>query len=368
MAGFTELEALLDYRTLIEVYQDYGRQAATNPFFDFYTRGPSKNFDTDQVEFIKLSRVSDPAPINYRGQPARRMSPTGKTRRALAMLNMFDVLNLKADSLMFLREPESWMLQQGGATEIQQQLEDLALRHLYTKYVWLAKYFGGGAIYIDANGEILESSSGAVVTVDTGIPAANQSQIDLSNFGGSGNAIDAAWDVAGTKLLTQLDRLNHTAVEFQGSEPLRHIWVHPTAKAWIRQNTEILAMYASIERLDNALLGDAFEINNYVFHFFGGTYEAADGSRKPFIPLTKAIITPEPGPWIAQGSGVQIVPTTVDVQPGQFVNFAGWEKHYGDFAYFQAEHNPPSVNLFAGTNWLFGFKNPSSVFVPTVDF
>ncbi len=370
MAGFSELELLLDYRSLTEAYQDYGRQnGGGNPFFDFYTRGPMKNWDTDSVELIKLSRVKDPAPLNSRGNPARRLQPTGKTRRALAMINMFDVLNLKADSLQFLREPDQWLLQNGGATEIQQQLEDMAAAHVVTKHLWLAKYFGGSAIYIDANGEILESSSGAVVTVDTGVPSANQSQIDLTNFGSTGNAIDAAWDVAGTGILTQLDKLNHTAVEHQNSEPLRHIWCHGTARAWLRSNTEIKALYsAGMDRLDNALRGDTFEINNYVFHFFSGTYTAADGTNKPFIPLTKAIITPEPGPWIAQGNGVQIVPTTVDVQQGQFVNFAGWEKHYGDFAYFQAEHNPPSVNLFAGTNWLFGFKNPASVFVPTVDF
>lgn len=370
MAGFTELEQLLDYRALTEVYSEYGRTAAgVNPLFDFYTRVPSRNFDMDEVEFIKLGTVKDPSQVNFRGNPARRRQPTGKARRALSMLNMFDVLNLKVDSLMFLREPDAWLLQQGGANEIAQQLEDMATAHRYLKWLWIAKNFTGSAVYIDANGDILESSTGAVVTIDNGLPAANQSQVDLSNFGGSGNAIAAAWDVAGTKLLTQLDVLNHTCVEYQNSEPLRHIWLHPTGKAWVRQNTEILAMYdAGQERLDRALMGETFEINGYTFHFYGGTYTATDGTNKPFIPLTKAIITPEPGPWLAQGNGVQIVPKTVDVQPGEFVNFAGWDKHYGDFAYFQAEHNPPSVNCFAGTNWLWGFRNPASVFAPTVDF
>ena len=369
MAGFTELESILDYRTLTEVYQEYGRQnAGTNPFYEFYTRGTSKNFDTDSVEFIKLGRVTDPAQVNYRGQPARRRQPTGKGRASLAMLNMFDVLNLKTDSLMFLRDPEQWMLQSGGASEIQQQLEDMATSHLFLKYLWVAKYFSGGAIYIDQNGDILEGSAADAITITTGIPAANQTQIDLTNFGGTGNAIDAAWDQSGTKILTQLDKMND-AVEYQGSEPLKHIWLHTVGKRWLRENTEILAFYtAGQERLDRAMMSETFEINGYTFHFYGGTYTAADGTVKPFIPITKAIITPEPGPWIAQGNGVQIVPKTVDLQPGEFVNFSGWDKHYGPFAYFQAEHNPPSVNCFAGDNWLYGFKNPTSVFVPTVDF
>jgi len=369
MTQFTQTKLLLDYRTLTEVYKDFGRTSGgTNPLYEFYTRGTSRDFDTDSIEFIKLSRVTDPAPLNRRGNPARKRQPTGKGRATLKMLNMFDVLNLGADSLLFLREPGQWALQQNGATEIEQQLEDMATAHRYTKYLWVAKQLSGSAIYIDPNGDILESSSGAEVTVDTGIPAANQTQVDLANFGGSGNAIAAAWDTASTKILTSLDVLNDCA-EYQGSEPLRHVWLHTTAKKWFRENTEILAMYAAgQERLDNALRGDTFEINNYTFHFYNGTYTAQDGTKKPFIPVTKAIITPEPGPWIAMGQGVQIVPKTVDVQPGQFVNFTGWDKHYGDFAYFQADHNPPSVNCFAGTNWLYGFKNPSSVFAPTVDF
>jgi len=371
MASLTDVAKVLDYRTLASVYSEAGRDnLALNTYFNMYTGGAREQFRNDEVEFVKLSRTKDPMPLNHRGSPARVVTPTGKDRAYLRMLNMYDVLELGMDTLQMLRNPDQWVLQDKGREEVAQQTTDLATRHSVAKQVFMAKYMSSQTIWIDGNGDILESSTGAVETIATGIPTQNIGQVPGAGFGITGDIIDAAWDVAGTKILTQLDKLNEAA-EAQNSEPLRHIWIHRSNKFWLRQNTEILAMYsAGQDRLDNALSGDTFELNGYTFHFYGGTYTTTAAATGYYVPKAQAIITPDPGDgrWIMNADGLQLVPTQSGVMPTVEAALSNWTDVFGDFAYASVVDNPPRTQLFAGSNWLFGFKSPKSTFAPTVDF
>lgn len=371
MADTTEAKTILDYRSLGEMYQDASRKAVeNNPLFSMYGTGDGERYETDEVEFVKLSNVRDPAPLNTRDQAARAITPTGKESRKLSMFNFFNVMRLNRATYRFYRHPEQWTLQGGAEMELRQQTEDYAKKHMLTKQVLLSKYFTGQTIYISrATGDILESSSGEVYSISTGIPSANLSQIAKTSFGmGSGNIIDLPWDNPAAKILDHLDLMNE-AVEYQGSEPLKHVWLHRTNKIWLRNNDQILETYgmpkeSNAARLDNELKGDTFEINNYMFHFYGGTYEASDGSISYFVPKTKAIVTPDNGDWLARGVGVQDVPTNVGI-----VKDGGeWKEVYGAFSYAYETHNPPGLELYSGDNWLIGLRNPGSLFCPTVDF
>lgn len=374
MADLYELETILDYRTLTETYSDYARQGSPNPFFDFYTAGQVKPFPTDTVEFIKLSQVKDPAPTNLRGNPARMLQPTGKGKRRLTMLNMFNAMQLSMDSMQMLRKPDQWVLQSKGREEIEQQFEDFSTRQRITKQVYLAKSLQSTNIYFDANGDILESSSGAAITVPTGIATSHLDGISKTTFGtGSGDVFAVSWSDPAAKILDDLDEMNEIG-ERLGIEPLRHVWMARQNKVYIRNNDQILDMYATAggnqSRLDNDLKGDMFEVNNYVFHFYGGTYTNTSGNAELFIDDGRVIITPDPGVnnWYVQGEGMQYVCNTL--QPAQTLEqlLASFDEKYGDFAYLMPSTNPPSLTLYMGTNWLWGLRNPDSVFAPTAFF
>lgn len=370
MAELTDVRTLLDYRTLTEIYEAYGREeAGPNPLFDFYTEGTPSQYDTDEVEFVKLSRVRDPAPVNYRGQPARVLQPTGKGKAYLSMLNAFDVISLGTSVLNMIRYPDQWALQDRGRVEIEQQMQDFSLRHTLTKFVYQAKFMQSGLVYIGGDGEILESSTGSAVEVPTGIPPENMGAIPKSSFGmGTGNIIDLEWDDPAALILDQLDEMDE-ATERRGGQPLRHIWMNRSNRKLIRNNAQIQSFYGdNTDVLSRDINQPTFEIENRVFHFYGGMYEAADGTFQPYISNDKAIITPEPGEggWLAHGEGLQMVPTSLDIAGDMATALANWQDIYGDFSYVLNDHNPPAVKLYMGFNWLFGFRNPSSVFVPTI--
>lgn len=384
MASFGEVVERLQFAALTEMFEEYGRQAPPNPFFDFYTRGTPTDFPADQVQFVALQAIRSAAPLNLRGSPARMLQPTGKQIRSLTMMRMFNAVQLSMDAVQMLRKPDQYAYQQKGFEEVSQQMEDAGTRCITAKQLTLAKSFAGGAVYVGAQGQILESSSGAVYTIDLGIPAANKAQLARSAFfsGGSGNIIAQSWDDPTALILDQLDELYDGAARTNVAPP-RHVWLFRSNKKWLRNNLQIQKLYnfqVDSNRLDNTLKDDQFEINNYVFHFYGGTYQPSTGGALiPFIPDTMAIITPEPGPWFANGRGMEYVPQRTGlVESGSVEGFfnpssltaalASLDEVYGDFGYVEVAISPTRLNLFSGSNWLYGFKQPNYVFCPTVKF
>lgn len=369
MADMQALELLLDYRTLEAQYVEYGRnETVLNPFYSYFTSIAGKEYRNDQVEFIKLGRVKDPAPTNLRGQAARMLQPSTKSGAKLSMLSMFNAIRLGMDSLMMLRDPENWVLQEKGRMEITTQVEDFATKHVLTKQVFQSKMLSGQYIYIDINGDICEtqpSDPSRGYTIETGIPS--------GNVGNVGGIIDKLWSNPAAKIMDQLEYLAQHA-EDNNREPLRHVWMYRPNKLFLRKNEQIIEWFAggaanvnasTDARIDNAMKGDTFELGNFMFHFYGGSYTDVAGTNSYYIPTTKAILTPDVGPWVLNGTGLQLIPNSFDISPD--TNPAdGWDEKFGDFSYVVRSHNPPSLDLYAGSNWLFGLKNPNVVYVPTI--
>ncbi len=394
MADFSALQEILDYRSLGAMYEEFGRRGIPNPLFGYYVGAPSvdataevtnvlddtdgnfqaipmmssagngsvERFDTDSFEYLYLSRIKTAAPLNVRNAPARVMQPTSASFRRDTIASAFNTISLGNDSFRMLREPDNWVLQRKGRTEVTKQVQDFATQNSLMKQVYLSKVLFDGIVYLGSEGQILESSSGAKTTIDLGVPASNKTQINIG-----GNIIGAAWDVPGTDILKQLDTLKYAA-EATNVAPPRHVWLNGANKWWIRNNTAIQGHFYGIERLDLALNDDTIEINNYVFHFWSGTYTDSSGSTQPFIPLTKALITPELGPWFLHAQGLQYVPTSVNLVGTVDEALNTLAEVYGDYSYVALNHNPVQLQLFMGSNFFYGYRNPNSIFAPTVDF
>jgi hypothetical protein len=380
MADFLELREVLDYRFLTTVYEEWGRENITpDPLFDYYVGNrEAERFPTDLVEWVVISAIRTPAPLNLRDNPARMIAPTGKSERRSVMIHMFNQIQFGMGVLQMLREPDNWALQNKGLTEIRQQMQDLTTKQALTKRVVLATLLTGGVVYIDAGGNILQSSTNALWSISAGIPAANAGQLARSNFfpGGTGNIIATKWSDPTALMLDQLDELSDAA-QRQRTPPPKHIWLFRPNKKWIRNNMQIQKLFnfeTGSSRLDNALKDDVFEVNNYVFHFMGTTYSpAAGGLDVPYIPANIALITPDVGPWFLNGTGMELIPTTniINVMNGMATADQAMkdvEEQWGAFSYIQLVGNPGRANIFTGDNWLYGLKAPNVVFTPTVDF
>lgn len=394
MATLDEVEKNLHYQALLPQYEAYGRQSPECTFYNYYVGNAMdevaeefrslfndkqeydprllppvpgagnrsvERFDKRNAQYLSISNLKTMAPLNKPGSPARVIQPTGNQTRSITIANVFNEMRLDPDVLHNLRYPDQWSLQQSGEQEIQKQLQDFALKHMYMKQAFLAKAFADGVVYIDENGMILESSSGAKITIDLGVPSNHKTQL---TFGSA--IISADWATASTKILDHLDNLTIRAAKERVAPP-KHVWLNLANKAWFRNNTQINGFYSSIEMLHNALNDpNGFELQGYVFHFVGGIYTSAAGSDVDIIPTTKAIITPDLGPWFLNAIGCQSIPNKTGITGGVSDGVNAFDKVYGDFAYTHVSHNPAGLSVFAGTNFMYAFREPKAVWMPTV--
>lgn len=367
MGGLFSVEDILDPQFLSESYKEVASAQLSNPLLDFYGAQP-KQYAGDTIEMTYFSADKEPAPLNAKGAAARTQTPRGAKKYYHTPIHVFNELTIPLASVVNMRQAETQMLDQKGMQELQRQFELFGGRQQITKAVALAKALTDGVVYADTNGAILESSSGAALTIDLQVAAGHKSQL---NYNGGGNLITAAWDVAGTKILSHLDSIR-VAAEAENAEQPKHVWLPDVAKTWLRANTEIAAFIqgggASQEYVDRALQGSFMDLAGYTFHFYNGTYTAADGTTKPFIPLTKAIITPDLGNWFRYYETDELVPTQTGIFQSLQEAMGATQTVFGDFAYAAINHNPPKLSLFLGTNFLWAFANVNSVWMPTVDF
>lgn len=364
MASTYELHEILHPRVVTEAYREEANRFFGNPLVAFYSQR-IRDYTGDRFEFAYRAAMNEPAPANLRGQPARVLQPAGLAEGRVFMLHAFNEIGLSMDALQMLRRPDDITPMEKGREEIQRQFEDFGDRHLIFRAVALAKTLTDGVIHFSAEGKILETSSGAAYSVDFAVPASHKGQLDP----GGGALIEDAWDDPAAKILDQLDAIRIQAESENAGEP-KHLWLHHQAKRWLRDNTQLQNyLEGGSERVDRVLSGSMVEdLNGWTWHFYSGTYKAADGSIKPYIPTTKAIITPDVGPWLRAANGSELITgfegirSSVDEALGEITEV------FGDFAYVKLVDNPTKLVLRMGTNFVYAFANPSAVWMPTVDF
>ena len=379
MSGLYSVEDLLDPQYLSPFYSEIASANMNNPFLQFYAGSGGIDNPGDIIEMTYFPANKTPVPLNKKGSPAKTQSLIGAQSYFHKPIHIFNELTLPLHSVMNMRAPDSQAVDPKGRAEIDRQFKAFVYRQNLARSVAISKAFANGVIYVDPDGVILESSSGAELTIDLQVPAGHKSQLD---YNGGGAIINTAGDNSAALILEDLRQIR-VAAEEQNAEYPNHVWMHSTGLGWLRANTEIKAYIqggGSPERTEyllngygasgtNGVNGVTFELGGYTWHFYDGTYTASDGTVKPLIPTTKAIITPDPNPtWFRNYNGMEIVPTQVGVFGGfqEALNSVG--EIYGDFAYATIGHNPPKISIFAGTNFLYAFANPNAVWMPTVDF
>lgn len=367
------MQSVLTPQFLSEQYTKVASLSLQNPMLDFYSK--PQNYDGDEIEFAVFDDDREAAPINPRGAPARTLDARSATKKKFVPIHAFNEIVIPQASVEYLRQADNPMIQDRGLQEIQRQMELFGRRHRALRSVVLSKALAGGIVYFSGDGQVLESSSGATLTVDLGVGSTHKTQLAHASNGGS-DIIGTAWDNAAASILTDLEQIR-AAAEYDKVATPRHVWMHGSAKSWILSNTEIKAFvqYQNPQAANflNVLGGggDTLVIGDWTFHFYNGTYIGADGSTvRPLIPITGAIITPDvnDGTWFRQYETSETIPTMEGIVSGYDQLPSMTTKVFGDFAYLKLIDNPVKTVMRMGMNFFYGFADANAVWFPTVDF
>lgn len=383
-ASANALQQVLKFENLTEQYELYGRSNRPNPIYEMYVGaqmdavmteireaqgegsfvppypkaggGIYETVDSQTFSYIQLNVVKTPVPVNTHNAMAKVVNLSDVSSKQGALFNVFNQIPLDNSLLACLRDPGTYTVQRKGIGEIQRAQQEFGLRHAMLKQLIAIKIMRGDTIYLDPVGNILPSSSGANRSLTWGVPAGN-----LTTVGG---LIDD-WATTTTDIIENLDQVNVRA-ESLGAPPIRHVWMNSADKFIVRNNQKLQLNYNGIKPMDVELGASKIELENYVFHFWNGTFTYADGTTEAFIPQGYALLTPEPGPWFGMWLGKQVLCTDekiIGLSEAQIA--AGLVEVWGDYGYAQLMSNPHSLAMFLGSNFTFGLRDPNAVYYVT---
>lgn len=365
------IRELLDPRVLAKSYEQASVSDAT-PFADAFWTGNIEACPDDTYTSLYRSADVKPMNLNAPGSEARTVSLGAGKPQTFTAFYSFNRTMQRGAIFDALREPDSYTLQDKGRTELNRLLRLQKSRQRKLKNLVIAKALTAGVIYADVSGQILESSTNAVQSIDLQVPSGNKGNI--------GGVISALWSTAGTDVFLQMDQIRDVASSNTVPVPT-DIWLNKVNFYALRNNTGsgLQTYFSRNPELNDTMVrkndgGNVVEyvipdLNGFTWHFVDGYYEAFDGTKKPMIPKTGAgsiVMTPPPGgDWVAKANGRELLPTSLDVTSTLESALANTSYVDGEFFYAKIEHNPMRLDLFTGDKFFFGFNEPNAVFIGT---
>jgi hypothetical protein len=279
------------------------------------------------------------------------------------------------DPLTFqrLHDFNNYDLQKMGAGEMARQIGLYKAKFDNSRLVakWSAMRYG--AIYADASGNLLPTSSGAASdwTIDFGIAAGHKTQL---NFDGNGNLIANLWsDATNANIPTQIENLQAAALKETGL-PLKYAFYGSNVPGYVRKNTYMQAYVQYDTRVSHTLnvstqLPDGLLGLTWV-PVQGAFFQDSGGTNRSMFGVNDVIFTPDPakGKWWGMAEGSTIVPNSIDLSQRTASDImANAQTVYGQWACARYQFDG-SVSLlnYLGDNFMPILKNPKAVFVATV--
>ena len=167
---------ILDPRVLTSAYAQMPGIVPT-PFTDTWFVN-AENIDGDTVRMFYDPQDSEPSPANEVGAEARVITTGDAQERIFNLFYSFNKTSFQEDVLNALREPDSPLLDTKGRKEVARVMNKFVNRQKRFKELVIARALTQGVVYLNAKGQILESSSGAVKTCDFQIASTHQGNLD----------------------------------------------------------------------------------------------------------------------------------------------------------------------------------------------
>lgn len=324
----------------------------------FYRRPPADQVLGDKAANIAYSGTRKVARVVPYGAPPRQIVQSPRESVPVALLHTIENLPFKQELFLQLRELESYTVQRMAATEIKWQAEQAAYRQTNLETAAVQMLLANGKLWFDVDGNLLPTSSGADLTIDMGVPATNQNQID--------SIIDASWATATTKIVLHLKKIQRKAIQETGYA-LKYAIYGRNIPTYLARNTEFLE-FAKFNQGYNAEYVSTGEIKDGTagFTWVNGSnafFEDPDGTKQQIVGDDQVLFTPEVSDnrvWtVHEGS----YPVPKSLMMAQDVNqlLSNYEPKYGQFGF--AMMNPPSqiIGVY-GDTFLPRMKVPAAFY------
>jgi len=357
------LEELFSYRNISEAIEsvETGIPDPLPPAFNSITEDVIGNETTYHTKYGERRIVSR---VEY-GAPSKAASKKKIGQKPLILTSFANNIPLDPQEYVRLREISSLapVIAKRDANEfIEKVVLDHKTMYQNNRVAHKVQMLNKGIYWYDSTGALLQSSSGAVVTVDMGIPSGNKNQI--------GGIIATTWSDAAADIYTHIVNLKKKARQATGRE-LKYAYYGINIPGYIYKNTSFKQYFQFNQMFYSAFATQPGVIPN---GFMGlewipcgeAFYEQEDETKVQlfdddtvtFSPdITKNVYT------LYQGS--MLVPTFVGVTQGSTPQT---ELKYGICGYAVHNLDPVQMKLVMADNVMPMWKNPQDLYIADVTF
>lgn len=360
MATTTSLQNLLSFVYLTKGVKTRSSKVV-NPF-------PEVFWNEEKVPGA-VARV----PEFYGTRRAARISPYGTTgrRRTMAPIQMQDhvLYSVFEETLMSpallnqLRSPSNYN-HDNAKEEVNRQVEIARDELQNTRVGTLSSMLSLGATYFDADGNLLESSSGASFTLDAQVPANNKNQLNT--------IIGTKWPTASADIPSQIRNLQKQSsidtgyeVEyaFYGINIPSYLMANNYVKEYGYRNPQFNTSILGSNEIPDGFLG----IKKWV-PAYKATYDKYDGTKKSLFGDDICTFTVNPQYWYKLFAGTRLVPKSIAIYKDIGQALDNLEEAQGMFAYSYLDPRTVELYMMTGDVCLPACVNGYGLYIATVNF
>lgn len=358
-----DLNTLLKTTYLTQAIQSVKGEASAarlNPAFMSLT----EQSDSDTIEWFERKSNRQTATTTNKGSPSRSVGKKDEIQRLAKCLHSFEHIAFKGADVENLRSTDN-VKQAKGLAHVEHQTDCFNARFRNARMASVCSMLALGAVYYDANGNLLPSSSGAFKTVDFGIPSTNKSQLDI--FGDSSPIISASWGTASTSILKQIKRLKSGARKLTGYG-VNEAYYGTNIISYLLANTECGKFYNKVGKTI-----DALESNEIPDGYLGidkwypadeWFFEDQSGTNQSWIGDDQVVFCPTPSrDWYTLFEGTSLIPGQYGPGSDAVAMINSMQQIAGMKAWAKVLDDPPSVIEYAMDDWLPVLKVPNAVFI-----
>lgn len=351
------LEEVLGYVSLTGVVQKIKTGIPDFLPPQFFSMAPKKVVGTSG-RYVQVKGTRRVARLTHYGAGARKRELKAIEQKDVKLLHAFEYIQMDPLVLQWLRAYEEYVVNM-GIEEVDRQSKEFKAYFDNLDLSMVYSMLANGAIYFNDDGNLLPSSSGAEITIEFNIPAANKNQLN--------GIISASWANANTDIPLQLRNLKSQALKDSGYE-LKYCFYGKNVPTYLTQNNYVLDYLARNPTLAAPFL-ERNEIPNGLFGFqwwpvYSSFFEDASGTNQEFFGADAVVFAPEINSDVFDRmEGSYQVPSTFNVTANIMAALNTMKTVHGDFGYGKPSDNPLGIQLFYGTTKLSVWKVEPALYI-----
>ena len=312
----------------------------------------------DQATYMKIDNTRKTARQQSYGGPPKPADQVGRTEVPVKLIHSLEDQNHKPHTLLNLLD-DNGAKQAMGAAEVGRQTGEFARRFQNLRLGAIYSMLTLGLIYFDADGDLLPSSSGAVISIDFSVPAANQNQ--------AGGIIGTTWATDSVDIVGDVIALKEAALKATGLMPV-HALYGANIPEYLFSNTVLNAMISRNASL-NAVAAQGVVppiLGMQWWDMTGAFYEDADGTNRDFWGGDALVLIPEVSrDWYELLEGSLPVATALGNVGGEATDMlTDIELITGMFSLATVgQAAPATINQIAGDTFLPTLMNGAAIYI-----